>query len=372
MMKMEKTSFLHWCGILILILMLVFNSGCISEDKDKSKPKEPKEPDNGYEWPTPEVSAVVEDKGSYFKIEFEKIINGSLSLEDTRFKLFNSNGTPIFNVSTNRTTRDSVIQIGNTHVYPIPLHTLIGVYENYDYGDGENVDKESMEYPQIWMECFLAYLDANNNEKVYYGDSIWIFKSWYGKGHDSITSNFNFIIEYNGDIVLNKSLSDNDGPLNKGASSINIVDKGNYWNLEIKNKNNISFESDQTHFQIYSQFGFVKFSNHITIGESWKDRRYTIGNSTFHIYGNRFLVPYENSTNGTGEKIDSDSLKHPEVWEGCIFVFIDSQSDELVNSGDIFWAFKDWNDDDIDEVIPTDKVWIFDYDKGEMIIKNLI
>lgn len=345
-------------------------SGCFEEEK---KSKKPEEPENGIEYPPIEVSALVEDRGTYFRIEIVEVEEGKgiIPLTNVNFKLFNEKGLQQVNISFEILDEKSIIYYAETKIYPFPSTPNTNVYENQELGDGDVVDEESLERPELWEGCYLTYVDSPNDAKIFYGDSIWIYKDWNNDNIDDISEDYYLILEDRNEMVLRKNLTDDDGPFEKASNSLNINDKGNYLDMEILNKNNISFNTTWTYFQIYTKNGVLKLNEFIFIDEGWPDRRFVIDKSTYHIYGYKFDVPYENSTNGSGEKINIDSLNRPEIWEGCVFIYVDYQSDNYVNTGDFIWLFKDWNDDNVDDVIPTDRIWIFDKYNEDMVVNEI-
>jgi PKD repeat protein len=58
---------------------------------------------------------------------------------------------------------------------------------------------------------------------------------------------------------------------------------------------------------------------------------------------------FENAITGDGMPIDSESVGNLQEWEGCYFAYIDATSDNLINTDDSIWLYKDWNNDDIDD-----------------------
>ncbi len=216
---------------------------------------------------------------------------------------------------------------------------------------------------------FLAFIDSFRDGRFFYGDSIWIYKDWNNDDIIDVNEYYYLILEYKNKVFLRANLSDIGEPFEKYANVLTFIDNGNYWQTKISNSANTSFYLNRTHIQIYSNTGILKFDERIKIDEGWEDRKFLVGNSTYHIYGFDFEIPYENSTNGSGKHINSFSLNHPEIWEGCIFVYIDQLSDEHINTGDYLWLFKDWNDDNINDVLPTDLLWIFDHRNCDMIVK---
>ena len=48
--------------------------------------------------------------------------------------------------------------------------------------------------------------------------------------------------------------------------------------------------------------------------------------------------------------VDTDSAGYPQQWEGCYFAYIDEQSDDIINRGDMIWLFNDWDMDEAEKI----------------------
>jgi len=244
---------------------------------------------------------------------------------------------------------------------------LVIAGENPIIGDGEVVDRDSIDKPQIWEGCFLAYCDTIYDEKVNPGDIIWLYKDWNNNDIDDVLPDCKLrILDNRNNTIMNKSLSDNDGPNNKSLSSINITEYKNYWEIEIKDIKNDSLQIEDNLFYLTSEIGIVKYYqalfniNDLSI--------FTFNDSRYYFYTDSVYLPIENTTTGDGETIDYFSLNKPEVWEGCFFTYIDKQSDSIINSGDKLLIFRDWDDDDINEISNNDKIYIRNDYNFEIVI----
>ena len=88
-------------------------------------------------------------------------------------------------------------------------------------------------------------------------------------------------------------------------------------------------------------------------------------------------IPYstgsviENATTGDGQAIDSNSVPNPEIWENCILVYNDAQSDKKVSASDSIWIYKDYDNDGIEEITSGYRIKIVDGNGKEVLTKEL-
>lgn len=88
-----------------------------------------------------------------------------------------------------------------------------------------------------------------------------------------------------------------------------------------------------------------------------------------------YSIPYEispvieNATTGDGAIVDQYSEGKPDVWENCLFAYLDMDSNGKVNAGDMIWVYIDYDNDDEDEVAPKYRFKILD--NSNKIIANV-
>jgi hypothetical protein len=154
--------------------------------------------------PEPTISANVNDRTSYWKIEIVTAGGKLLALNSVKFQLFSRSGTSLFTRTTANINPTTALTSGESAIYPIP--SGIGpVYENATTGDGATIDAASVAYPERWEGCYFAYVDAQNDNKITSGDSIWVFKDWNEDNTDDVTPGFNFkILDSENNEILNK------------------------------------------------------------------------------------------------------------------------------------------------------------------------
>jgi flagellin-like protein len=140
------------------------------------------------------ISANVNDRTSYWKIEIVSVSGGSLSLSDTKFQLFTRAGTSAFTKTTANINPTSALTSGESAVYAVPSATGTPVYENATSGTGGPVNSASVAYPERWEGCYFAFVDSQNDNKVNSGDSIWVFKDWNEDDSDDVFTGFAFKI----------------------------------------------------------------------------------------------------------------------------------------------------------------------------------
>jgi hypothetical protein len=101
-------------------------------------------------------------------------------------------------------------------------------------------------------------------------------------------------------------------------------------------------------------------------------------NPTSIRYGESIIYPIpsgespvtENVTTGDGDIIDNDSISNPEIWEYCYFAYIDSEGSGKVDAGDVVRIYKDYNNDEINEVKVGYKFKILDNEGNERYSKK--
>jgi hypothetical protein len=300
------------------------------------------------------INANVVDRNSYWKIEIVSVSGGSLSLSDSKFQLFSNTGTSLFARTTANINPTSPVSSGDAAIYAFSSSTS-PVYENETIGDGFTVDAASGLYPERWEGCYFAYVDSQNDNKINSGDAIWVFKDWNDDNTDDVTIGYSFeILDKENQEVFMKELrvyyipDDNNGDGNFLSISANVNDRTSYWKIEIVSVSGGSLYSSDAKFQLFSRAGTSMFTR--TTANINPTSPLTSGESAIYANPSSTSPVYENSTTGDGAVIDSASVAYPERWEGCYFAYIDSQYDNKINSGDSIWVFKDWNEDNTDDV----------------------
>jgi hypothetical protein len=142
---------------------------------------------------TPSISANIVDRTSYYKIDIVSVSGGSVRISMLRFQLFNNDGIAQFTRTTNDINPLAPLEAGEASVYPMSSSSD-PVYENSTTGDGGTVDDASVDHPQYWEGCYMAYIDADSNDNINSGDSIWIFKDWNDNNRNDVSPGFMFKI----------------------------------------------------------------------------------------------------------------------------------------------------------------------------------
>ena len=93
--------------------------------------------------------------------------------------------------------------------------------------------------------------------------------------------------------------------------------------------------------------------------------------SIYPIPSNYGTSVFENPIIGDGQTVDSDSASYPQRWDGCYFAYVDAQSDNIINRGDMIWLFKDWDMDAADDLITGYSLIIFDNNDKMYMKKDL-
>jgi flagellin-like protein len=156
--------------------------------------------------PTIQYSAVIQDKNTHWEIEIIGQSGGSLELDDAKFQINSRTGTVKLKTKISEANPIS-IKSGLSLVYPIPTNSANPVRENTTNGDGEPVDANSVDHPQVWEGCAIAYIDAEGDSKVNPGDIIWVFKDWDGDDSVDVIPGYSFkLIGSEDKAVLSKDL----------------------------------------------------------------------------------------------------------------------------------------------------------------------
>ena len=131
--------------------------------------------------------------------------------------------------------------------------------------------------------------------------------------------------------------------------SANVVDRTSYWKIDIVAVSGGSLSLTDAKFQLFTRSGTSSFTR--TTANINPTTALTSGESAIYPVPSDAATPvYENATTGDGGTVDATSVNNPQFWEGCYFTYVDSQSDNKLNSGDSIWVFKDWNEDNTEDV----------------------
>lgn len=150
--------------------------------------------------------------------------------------------------------------------------------------------------------------------------------------------------------------------------STDINEKAEYWELEIIEVSGTLKISDLK-INIISTTGTQLFSKSATDTNPTPIKS---GESTIYpVPSNPSIAVYENSSNGDGQTIDTESVEKPHLWEGCFYSFLDAQSNGRVNAGDIIRIYKDYNDNGADDIKPGYKIKFYDGDNNNVLSKEL-
>lgn len=164
--------------IIILILAIVLFFWISSfEDSESSHP-----------W----MKVSIEEKDEYWSISPFLFEGGPYKLDDIKFELYNKKNIQIFSKSITD-ANPNYIEINYSRIYPIPSNSH-SVFENSSIGDGQIIDSESVNKPQIWEGCYFAYIDIESDNKITSGDVIWIFKDHNNDNIDDIDIGYIFKI----------------------------------------------------------------------------------------------------------------------------------------------------------------------------------
>jgi len=132
-----------------------------------------------------------DEKTNYYSIEIVKVSGGSLSLSEVKFKFYNPSGRQIYS-KTKFDAKPASIAQGDTICYPISSGSH--VTENQTTGDGAILDSESLNNPNVWKNCYFAFIDSEGNDKIDSGDAVWVYKDYNNDGVDDVNSDCRFKI----------------------------------------------------------------------------------------------------------------------------------------------------------------------------------
>jgi len=140
--------------------------------------------------------------------------------------------------------------------------------------------------------------------------------------------------------------------------------KTNYYKIEIASVTGGSLSLSDAEFKCYTKEKVVLYEK--TIFDA-NPTSITSGDTS------GYPIPYsvdsvrENATIGDGTTIDAKSLTKPNVWEDCLFTYLDVQSNDKISTDDIIWVYLDYDDDGNNEIEPGYEFKIFD-DRNKHIV----
>lgn len=149
--------------------------------------------------------------------------------------------------------------------------------------------------------------------------------------------------------------------------SLDFTNHSTYWEVRIVKVTGGTFNLDDAYFTIAPQMGSIS-RYELGIDRANPILRTSDGLTVYPIPYQFGGFGYENATFGDGEILDTDSVAKPEVWAGCFFAYLDVQSDNKVNNGDIIWVFKDYNDDGNIDLVTDNEITIRKRQKDDSII----
>lgn len=160
-----------------------------------------------------------------------------------------------------------------------------------------------------------------------------------------------------------------------GTSGVSIsssyTDKTHYYKLDIIKVSGGTLSIDDAKFLLVSKQGIQEFRRTITDAnpegtdmKSGDSRAYPIPVDLSDF------VNYDDDSTADPRIVANTDLDEPEKWENCTFSFLDAQDDKKINAGDVFWIYKDYNDDGTDDVVPGYVFKILDGKDNEVLTKE--
>jgi flagellin-like protein len=149
---------------------------------------------------TTKITATKTEQTTAYRITIASVSGGDLNLEDAKMEMANSEDTRLWSVQTGQANPTS-LTIGLSTVYPIPS----GASAVQDNSTSATVTAASE--LSNYEDCYMAFVDQNNDGKINADDAIWVYKDWTRDGTPDVQSRFTFkILDADGEMVLKKQL----------------------------------------------------------------------------------------------------------------------------------------------------------------------
>jgi FlaG/FlaF family flagellin (archaellin) len=149
---------------------------------------------------TTKITATKTEQTTAYRITIASVSGGDLNLEDAKMEMANSEDTRLWSVQTGLANPAS-LTLGLSTVYPIPS----GAGAVQDNSTSATVTSASG--LTDYEDCYMAFVDQNNDGKINADDAIWVYKDYERDGTQDVQSRFTFkILDADGEMVLKKQL----------------------------------------------------------------------------------------------------------------------------------------------------------------------
>jgi hypothetical protein len=144
------------------------------------------------------ISKQPSEKSYGWQIEITDI-SGTISLEDARFQVVDSNGVLEYSVTIDDASPAAFTK-GSSTVYAMTKYSGVTIGNSTIPVSGTTALTD-------YSKCFIAYFDQTSDGKINGGDSLYIYKDYDADGTDDVLSNYDVkIITSNDEMAMNKAL----------------------------------------------------------------------------------------------------------------------------------------------------------------------